>query len=105
MRRIAGVLLLGSVVALFFGLFNFTGHVQIGGDQGFILRGWIVAVGSVLMAFGVLSFLGSYGESGRIVWGRAIIPIVLMAGAGSILLAFGETPQEFCGERYTLGCP
>jgi len=30
-------------------------------------------------------------------WQRAALPLVLMAAAGVLLVAAGETPAEFCG--------
>jgi hypothetical protein len=96
MRSIALTLLAGSVIALLVGVANASGHIQIGGDDGFILRGWVTIVGAVLLGVGAAGFLWSY-EDDRIMWQRAALPLVLMASAGVLLVAAGETPAEFCG--------
>jgi hypothetical protein len=105
MRTAAGGLLAGSVIALLVGLANASGHVQIGGDDGFILRGWLVIVGSITLGVGALGFLGSYDANDRIVWSRGAVPLALMAGTGVLLIVFGETPEEFCGSAYLVNCP
>jgi hypothetical protein len=93
------------VIGFFFGLFNAGDYVQIGGDSGFILRGWIVILGSVLLGIGALGFLASYDERDRIRWSRAAVPLLLMATAGGLLVGLGETPEEFCGDAYLIDCP
>ena len=97
MRRIALVLLGGSVIALLFGVANASGHIQIGGEDGFILRGWVTIVGAVLLGVGAAGFLWAYDADDRIMRHRAALPLVLMASAGVLLVAAGETPAEFCG--------
>ena len=98
MRRIAGVLAAGSVVGVLFGLVNLGGVVQIGGGEGMILRGGPVVIGSLALGAGALLFLGSY-EPGGGFRNRAVLGgIALMVIAGAILIALGETPEDFCGQ-------
>lgn len=84
MRLVAALLALGSVIALLVGLVNADEHVQIGGRDCFILRGWRVIVSSVLMLLGTLGFISSYDEYGRFVGRRAVVPLLLISGAVAI---------------------
>ena len=84
------------------------GHVQVGGEDGMVLPGWVTVMGALMLGLGAAGFLASYDANDRVVWRRAAVPLVLMAGAGVMLIALGQTPAELCGsatEALGSSCP
>ncbi len=96
-RRLFAVVLFGCVIAFGFGLFNAGGHVQIGGNGGYVLRGSEVVIGAALLFFGTLGIYSiDWGSKVRVL--RLLVSLALIAGAFGVVLGFGRTPQELCGK-------
>ena len=101
LRTLAGVLAVGSVIALFVGSTNLGGFVQVGGDDGFIYEAGSVVLGSIILFTGsVLAFLGTtqYQQTGSN--GMLILGLSLMIVAGIMAVTLGQTPMEYCGSRH-----